>query len=98
MNPVSSTDFAAQMAQFTALQTAQTTQANTAAIQSSQAALQANSLLGLSVQVQPAQGSPITGVVSAVTLQAGTPSITVNGQSYDLSQVLSVSAAQTQSN
>jgi len=96
MNPVSNTDFAAQMAQFSTLQATQTMQTNLAGLESSQAVLQANSLLGRTVQVQSASGVSASGVVSAVTIQAGTPSIVVNGQSYNLSSVLSVSLAQTQ--
>jgi flagellar basal-body rod modification protein FlgD len=96
MNPVSNTDFAAQMAQFSTLQTTQTMQTNLAGLQAGQAVLQANGLLGRTVQVQSALGQLASGVVSAVSIQAGTPSITVNGQSYDLSQVLSVSLAQPQ--
>lgn len=83
MNPVSDTDFAAQMAQFTALQETQTMQGNMASIQ-------ANDLLGSTVQLQPSQGSPITGVVSSIQYTSGTPSLIVNGQPYTLSQVLAV--------
>jgi flagellar basal-body rod modification protein FlgD len=96
MNPVSNTDFAAQMAQFSTLQATQTMQTNLAGLESSQAVLQANSLLGRTVQVQSASGATASGVVSAVTIQAGTPSIVVNGQPYNLGSVLSVSLAQTQ--
>jgi len=96
MNPVSNTDFAAQMAQFSTLQATQTMQKNLAGLESSQAVLQANSLLGRTVQVQSATGATESGVVSAVTFQAGTPSLTVNGQSYNLSSVLSVSLPQSQ--
>ena len=96
MNPVSNTDFAAQMAQFSTLQTTQTMQTNLAGLESSQAVLQANSLLGRTVQVKSTSGETASGVVSAVNLQAGTPSIVVNGQSYNLSSVLSVSLAQSQ--
>jgi flagellar basal-body rod modification protein FlgD len=91
MNPVSDTDFAAQMAQFSTLQATQAMQTNLAGLESSQAVLQANSLLGRTVQVKSASGATTSGVVSAIGIQAGTPSITVNGQSYDLSAVLSVS-------
>jgi len=94
MNPVSNTDFAAQMAQFSTLQATQTMQKNLAGLEASQAVLQANSLLGRTVQVQSATGATESGVVSAVTFQAGTPSLTVNGQSYNLSSVLSVSLPQ----
>jgi flagellar basal-body rod modification protein FlgD len=91
MNPVSDTDFAAQMAQFSTLQATQAMQTNLAGLESSQAVLQANSLLGRTVQVKSASGATTSGVVSAVGIQSGTPSLTVNGQSYDLSAVLSVS-------
>jgi flagellar basal-body rod modification protein FlgD len=83
MNPVSNTDFAAQMAQFSALQENQTMQGNMAAIQ-------ANALLGQTVILQPTQGSPISGVVSGVQYESGVPYLIVNGQSYTMSQVLSV--------
>lgn len=97
MNPVSNTDFIAQMAQFSTLQSSQTMQQNLANIQAGQSALQANALLGQTVQVQTAQGQTVSGVVSAVNFQSGTPSLSINGQAYDLSQVLSVSLAQPKS-
>lgn len=97
MNPMSNTDFIAQMAQFSTLQQSQTMQQNLASIQAGQTALQANALLGETVQVQTSQGQSVSGVVTGVNFQAGTPSITINGQSYDLSQVLSLSLAQPQS-
>jgi flagellar basal-body rod modification protein FlgD len=83
MNPVSDTDFAAQMAQFSALQESQTMQGNMAGIQ-------ANALLGQTVILQPSQGSPVSGIVSSVQYNSGTPSLIVNGQSYTMSQVLAV--------
>ncbi len=94
MNPVSNAEFAAQMAQFSTLQATKTMQTNLAGVESSQAVLQANSFLGRSVQVQSAEGVADSGVVSAVGIRAGMPSIIVNGQSYSLSQVLSVSLPQ----
>ena len=94
INPVSNTDFAAQMAQFSTLQTTQKMQTNLAGLESSQAVLQANGLLGRIVQLRTAQGGTESGVVSAVGIQAGTPNIIVNGQAYSLSDVLSVSLAQ----
>ena len=94
MNPVSNTDFAAQMAQFSTLQATQTMQKNLAGLEASQAVLQANSLLGRTVQVQSPSGAIDSGAVSAVTFQSGSPSLIVNGQSYNLSSVLSVSLPQ----
>ncbi len=84
MNPVSDTDFAAQMAQFSTLQQTQT-------MQKDMSGMQAASLLGKNVEVQNAKGQIDIGAVSAITLQSGTPSVIVNGQSYDLSQILAVS-------
>jgi flagellar basal-body rod modification protein FlgD len=98
MNPVSNTDFAAQMAQFSTLQTTQTMQTNMAAVQTGLTGLQANSLLGATVNLQTSNGQTLTGVVSAVQYHSGTPSLMVNGQAYDLSQVTSVSQTQTPSN
>ena len=91
LNPISNTDFIAQMAQFSTLQQTQTMQQDLAGIQAGQSALQGTSLLGQTVQVQPSSGQPVTGVVSAVSFQGSTPTITIDGQSYDLSQVVSVS-------
>ena len=94
LNPMTNNDFMAQMAQFSTLQQTEAMQKDIAQIRSSQSLSQASSLLGRTVQVQPGQGLPVTGVVTAVTVQAGTPILIVNGQQYGLSQVLSVSQAQ----
>ena len=98
MNPVSSTDFAAQLAQFSTLQATQTMQTGVAAVQSGLAGMEANSLLGSTVSLQTLDGQTVTGVVSTIQYQSGTPSIIVNGQAYDPNLVTSVSQTQTQSN
>ncbi len=90
MNPQSNTDFAAQMAQFSALQTSQTTESDIAKLVTSQQATQANSLLGQTVVLQVDKTTTAQGVVSAVDLSAGTPQLVVNGTNYDLSQVITV--------
>jgi len=88
LSPQSDTAFAAQLAQFTALQTAQTTQGDVAALQASQ-------LLGSTVTVAAGAGS-LTGIVSAVQMNNGTPSIVVGSgaqaQAYDLSAILNIQA------
>src|SRR5579862_5902929 len=72
LNPESDTDFAAQLAQFSALQTAQSTQTD---LQS----LQADSLIGQTVTLAPTTGAqPVNGVVSSVAITAGLPQIVVN--------------------
>ena len=90
MNPQSNTDFAAQMAQFSALQTSQSTESDITKLVSSQQATQANSLLGQTVVLQVDKTTTAQGVVSAVDLSAGTPQLVVNGTNYDLSQVITV--------
>ncbi len=90
MNPQSNTDFIAQMAQFSSLQATTSMQTNLSAISSQQQLMQANSLIGRQVTLQAAADQTAQGIVSAVQVQDGTPKITVNGQSFDLSQVLSI--------
>jgi flagellar basal-body rod modification protein FlgD len=83
LSPQSDTEFAAQLAQFTALQTAQTMQGNVASLQASQ-------LLGATVTVA---GSPnVTGAVSAIQMNNGTPDVVVGGQPYDLTAILNIQA------
>ena len=88
LSPVSDTDMAAQMAQFSALQTAQATDGDVKV-------LQANTLLGRTVTVTPTGGAPTSGVISSVQFQAGTPQVMVNGASYALNQISSISPTQS---
>jgi flagellar basal-body rod modification protein FlgD len=91
LNPESDTDFAAQLAQFSALQSAQSTQTD---LQNIQAA----GLIGETVTVTPTSGSTQTGgVVSSVQISSGTPQIVVNGQTYTLSQVTGIAPTPTTS-
>jgi len=88
LNPQSNTEMAAQMAQFTSLQ--QTTE-----MSSSLAMMQANSLLGSTVNLKLDSNNVTSGVVEGVVLQNGTPQIQVNGLIYDVSQVISVAPTTT---
>jgi flagellar basal-body rod modification protein FlgD len=88
MNPQSNTDMAAQMAQFTAL-------TQSSASSASLAMMQANSLIGSTVTLQLDAKTTATGVVQGVVLQKGTPEILVNGATYTLSQVTSVTPTVT---
>jgi flagellar basal-body rod modification protein FlgD len=84
LNPESDTDFAAQLAQFSSLSETQDMQAD---LQN----MQANGLIGQTVTVSPSNGaSAVSGVVTAVQVSAGTPSIIINNQPYDLSQISAV--------
>ena len=90
LNPESDTDFAAQLAQFSALQ-------ESTAMAGSMSTMQASSLIGATVSVSSATNSSdeVTGLVTAVDMSSGTPEIQVNGQLYGLSQLLSITPTQT---
>ena len=92
-NPQSDTAMAAQMAQFTSL-------TQSSAMSSSLAMLQANSLIGSTVTVQTdTMGDTASGVVQSVQMgsstSGGLPQISINGTSYNLSQVVSVTPTPT---
>jgi flagellar basal-body rod modification protein FlgD len=93
LNPQSNSDFAAQMAQFSALQTSQATQSDISGLQASGLVQQANGLIGRSVKLLSADGTVPSGVVTGVQMVSGVPKIVVNGTLYDMSNVLSISAA-----
>jgi len=95
MNPESNTDFAAQMAQFSALTTAQSTQSEISQLHADQQIQQANSLIGRAVVLAASDGSLASGTVSAVQVSQGVPQIVVGGVGYDLSQVLMIQAPVT---
>jgi flagellar basal-body rod modification protein FlgD len=92
LNPQSNTDFAAQMAQFSALQTSQSTQQEILKLNSAQQVQQANDLIGRVVMLQTADGKLAQGTVSGVELSDGIPSLVVNGAWYDLSQVIGITS------
>jgi flagellar basal-body rod modification protein FlgD len=91
LNPQSNTDFAAQMAQFSALQASQATQTDVSSLQASQTVVQANGLIGRQVTLLAQDGTLPSGPVSGVQMVSGTPKLVVKGALYDLSQVLSIS-------
>jgi flagellar basal-body rod modification protein FlgD len=96
LNPVSNTDFAAQMAQYSTLQATQGMQSKLTAVQAGLALLEAGSFLGKSVTITDSSGQAVTGTVTAVQYQGSSPSVIVNGQAYDINQVTSVSQTETQ--
>ena len=93
LNPQKDTEFIAQMAQFSALEQSKSMQQDIAKLQTDQQFMQANSVLGRAVTLQDSQGNLISGTVSAVQVQAGTPQLIVNGQAYDLGALLSIAPA-----
>jgi flagellar basal-body rod modification protein FlgD len=93
MEPMKDTAFIAQMAQFTALEQSKSMTADIAALREQQQLLQANGMLGRNVIVKVDGEMVEQGTVAAVQMKAGTPQLVVNGQAYELSQVLSITPA-----
>jgi len=83
LDPQSDTQMAAEMAQFTSLQ-------QSSSMASSLSMIQANNLVGSTVNVQVDSQTMTNGVVQGVVLRNGTPEILVNGAAYNLSQLISV--------
>ncbi|MDB6023255.1 MAG: flagellar hook capping protein [Pedosphaera sp.] len=85
MNPQSDTAFAAQLAQFSALQQSQT-------MTNDMQALQANSLIGRTVIVNSSTDTTQqdVGVVSAIQITSGQPQLLINGQLYSMNQITAI--------
>ena len=92
LSPKTDADFIAQMATFSSLEQAKATQAEIAQLRADQQLLQAQSLLGRTVTIRTGETTPISGLVSAVLIEAGTPKLVVDGQAYPLDRVQSVTA------
>jgi len=95
MNPMTNQDMLSQMVQFSTLQGNTTMQSTLAGMQSGQAFSEANSMIGQQVNLQVDKSTTAQGVVSGIDLSSGTPQIVVNGQSYNLGQVLAITPAAT---
>ena len=96
MNPQKDTEFIAQMAQFSSLEQTKGMQSSLSALLAQQDFAQASAVLGHEVNLQIDKDTSVHGVVTAVNIEAGTPKIVVNGQSYDMASLLSVSLVQPQ--
>lgn len=95
LNPKSDIEMIPQMVSFSTLAQSQSMQQDIEQLRSQQSVLQANSLLGRTVEMSGTNGTHVIGPVSAVQMVEGTPKLTVNGQNYDLSQVLNIRPAAT---
>jgi flagellar basal-body rod modification protein FlgD len=95
LNPMNSQDMLSQMVQFSTLNANTTMQTALGQMQTGQEVTQAEDLMGRQVTVQVDSSTTAQGVVTGVDTSGSAPAIIVNGQSYDLSQVLSVTNAST---
>lgn len=90
LNPKSDVEMIPQMVSFTQLEQSKSMQSDIASLRSQQEILQANSLLGRTVEIQDESKAKVTGLVTAVQMEAGTPKLVVNGTRYDMGDLLSI--------
>jgi flagellar basal-body rod modification protein FlgD len=96
LNPETNQDLLSQMVGFSTLASNTTTQTDLGQMAGGQTFSEANSLIGSQVNLQTdSNGDTTQGIVSGVNTSSGTAQIVVNGQSYSLSQLLSVTPPST---
>jgi flagellar basal-body rod modification protein FlgD len=93
LQPMDDTAYLAQMAQFTSLQQVSTLSNTMSQMSSNQQNLAASSYLGQMVTMNTGNNSTVSGLVTGVDLSGTTPNLQVNGTSYPLTSLLSVSSA-----
>jgi flagellar basal-body rod modification protein FlgD len=93
MNPMSATDFAAQLAQFSSLQGVQQLNTNFNQLLMLQQVSQGANLIGKTVTFAAnGKALPSSGVVSSVNIANGSVQLKVGNQSIAMSQVTSIAA------
>jgi flagellar basal-body rod modification protein FlgD len=95
LKPIDNQDMLSQMVQFSTLNANTTMQSTLGQLQTGQDFSQAASMLGKQVTLQVDGSTTAQGIVTGIDTSGSVPAITVNGQSYTLSQVLSVANAPT---
>lgn len=90
MDPMSDTDFIAQMAQFDTLTQMRHMNEALVVLQGLSELTQASSLIGRTVTAVDADGNDITGTVSRVQVVDGVPMLEVNGETVDIYKVKEV--------
>ncbi len=95
LDPVTGSDFVAQLAQFSSLSGIQQMNTNFQSLLLLQGLTQGSQLIGSTITYQQSSGSMASGRVQAVTAQNGTVSLQVNGALVPLQQVRSVNSTPT---
>jgi flagellar basal-body rod modification protein FlgD len=95
MKPMEDMQFISQMASFTSLEQMRALSADFQDFTSGQRLVAAQNYLGRVVTVETDEGT-INGEVIGVTVEKGTPMLTIGSQSYDLADVTSVKPKATE--
>ena len=91
--PVDDSAFMAQMASFSQLDQMKTLADNITTFTAQQGIASAAQYLGKSVTVAPANSTSTTGVVSGVTIVDGKPMLSINGGSFNATDVTAIQNA-----
>jgi flagellar basal-body rod modification protein FlgD len=91
MKPADDTQFIAQLAQFSSLEATNKMSDTLEEMNGAQMLGQAATMIGKSVTAKLADGTTLTGTVTAVHMIDGKPKVVVNGQEIDTSLITSVS-------
>lgn len=92
MAPMQDTEFIAQMAQFTSLEQSRQMGSDMAEMRTQQGMQHAVSLIGQHVTVAFGEGERHSGIVREVQKEGDEPKLIIDGKSFDLQDVIHVSA------
>ena len=90
LKPMDNFQFVSQLAQFSQLQQSQSLNDQMTSLLSAQAAMQATSLLGRSVDFTNASGGALSGTVKSVSFASGSPQVTVQTATGDVIANISI--------
>jgi flagellar basal-body rod modification protein FlgD len=90
LSPMDDTAMLAQQAQFASLEQMQNLNTNLVSLMAMQNVTQATSLLGKTVNATDASGNPVTGAVTGVSFDNGTPQLVVGTTTISLSDVKTI--------
>ncbi|MDA8061022.1 MAG: flagellar biosynthesis protein FlgD [Actinomycetota bacterium] len=93
LSPTSSSQFVSQVAQLSQVEAVQQLNQELGASSGSEQAMSAASLIGKQVQATGSGGSPVSGVVTSVSLSSGSPVLLVGGSQVPLSEVTEISGS-----
>lgn len=96
LQPMQDTEFISQMASFTSLQQMKDLTSSFTTFSTQQAASTAQNYLGKVVSVDDSNtGLSVTGQVTGIAFQSGSPRLVINGQNYDPTKVTAIQASPT---
>jgi len=91
LSPNGDMEFMGQMASFTALEQTRAMVSDLSEMRMDQEMLQANAMIGRTVEIDAGDGISWYGTVTSVQVVEGTPKVVVGGELYDLNQLKTIS-------